>query len=255
MSVEILRELAKNGQRVFGMDAIEHTALSLGLSKNYLLRLVSNMTQNGELVSIYKGTYSLPNDFLSGGPLHSFEIALQLAQKGSISHRSALAYYQLTDQILSKIYVTVPKENGANLSSKNNYAINGTIYNLIRIDPKNYWGTCYIFIGEARVSITDLERTLIDGLTRPDLCGGLREVIFAFEQAIEKMNPSKLFDYAQKTSIVSCKRLGWIFEHLNILPEFQENLKAIPMSYSQRLDASGPRKGKINSIWNLLENL
>ena len=199
--------------------------------------------------------YSLPPELLSGGPLHTFEIAIKLAKKGSISHRSAISYYDLTDQVLSRVYVTVPREKGANLSTTKEYILKGVRYNLIRVSPQNYWGIKPIFLGEARVSITNLEKTLIDVLSKPEYCGGFREVIHAFEKGISQAVPEVLFSYARKTSLVTCKRLGWVLDQISQYPDIQGQIMALPMAYYQKLDPSGNRKGKQNQRWNLMENL
>lgn len=255
MSAELLRSLAQTGLRILGKDALVKVALSLGLKESYVPKMTSLMIKNGDLVSLNKGLYTLPVELLAGGPLHSFEIAMKLAKKGAISHRSALSYYELTDQVFSKVYVTVPKEKGANLSKITDYDIKGTCYHLVRIFPQHYWGVKTVFIGEARVWITDLERTLVDGLSRPDLCGGFREVIFAYERSVDRISPSLILEYVQRTSLVACKRLGWIFEQLGVHKEIQEQLMALPMPYYQRLDAAGKRQGKVIKHWNLLENI
>lgn len=49
---------------------------------------------------------------------------------------------------------------------------------------------------EARIRITHPERTLVDGLTAPQYCGGLPEVLHAFT-----------------VRAPNAKRLGWILEH------------------------------------------
>lgn len=255
MAAEILRTLAQNGLRVFDMNELTKAALFLGLKKEYVPKMASTMIKNGDIIALYKGLYALPTELLAGGPLHSFEIAMKLAKKGAISHRSALSYYELTDQIFSKVYVTVPKEKGANLSRLKEYEIKGTRYHLLRVAPQNYWGIKTVFLGEAKIWITDLEKTLIDGLSRPDLCGGFREVLYAYEKGISKFNPDVLVDYAMKTSLADCKRLGWIFEKLEICEDIQEILMVLPMPYCQRLDASGQRQGKVIRHWNLLENI
>lgn len=255
MSAELLRSLAQAGLRVFDKNELVKTALSLGLKETYVPKMTSLMIRNGDLVSLSKGLYALPVELLAGGSLHSFEIAMKLAKKGAISHRSALSYYELTDQVFSKVYVTVPKEKGANLSKITDYDIKGAQYHLIRILSQNYWGIKAVFVGEARIWITDLERTLIDGLSSPDLCGGFREVVFAYERSTTRLSPHLILEYAQRTSLVVCKRLGWVFEQLGVHKDLQEYLVALPMPYYQRLDAMGEREGKVIKHWNLLENV
>ncbi len=213
------------------------------------------MVKKGTMVYLGDGLYSIPLELVSGCPILDFEIAMKFAKKGAISHRSALSYYDLTDQVLISTYVTVPKVPGANLSSKKLYKAAGGRYRLIRTDPKNYWGIKSVYIEGVRVAITDFERTLIDGLVRPELCGGFREVLFAFELATLRINPTVILEYAKNTSLVVCKRLGWIFEGLELFPEAQKQLATLPMAYAQRLDPSGKRRGDINKRWNLQENI
>lgn len=255
MSIQLIRQIAQQGLRIFDKGDLTEIISALGLSKNYMKRLLRLMVEQGNLVSFGNGLYTLPTELLSGGPLYSFEIALKLAKKGAISHWSAMDYHGLTDQITSKVYVTVPKEKGANLSSKRNYSLEGVTYTLIRIDPKNFWGVKSVFLGEAKVMVTDLEKTLIDGLANPELCGGFRDVLFGYERGITKVSSTILLDYAQKTSLVACKRLGWVLEKLNEYPDIQEHLLSIKMPYSQKLDASGKRIGKLNPRWSLMENI
>ena len=64
-----------------------------------------------------------------------------------------------------------------------------------------------------------------------------------------------MLDYAQRTSLVICKRLGWICEQMEMFPDLQEQLTALPMTYYQKLDPSGSRQGKYNNRWKLMENI
>lgn len=255
MARDLIRAISQEGLRVFNTQNLKKVAISIGLKGSYVHRMTALMVRNGDIISLGNGLYTLPVELLAGGPLHSFEIAMKLAKKGAISHRSAMVYHELTDQMVSKMYVTVPREEGANLSSLKYYQIQGIEYELIRIAPEHYWGIKTVFLGEARVWITDLERTLIDGLVRPDLCGGFREVMFAFEKGTSRISPDAIFNYARRTSLAVCKRLGWVLERVNLYPELQKEIEDFPMSYYQRLDAAGARKGKVISRWNLLENI
>jgi predicted transcriptional regulator of viral defense system len=254
MSTELLKSLSRNGLRIFDMKELTKVAIELGLKKRYVPRIASQMIKKGSLISLRKGLYTLPQELLSGGPLHSFEIGLKIAKKGAISHRSAMSYYELTDQVFSTVYLTVPKDEGANLSTNNNYLINGTNIHLMRVSPQHYWGINTVFVGEARIYITEFEKSLIDGLTNPELCWGFREVIFAFERCAYQLKPTLISTYAHKTSLVVCKRLGWVFEQLGLYEDIQTQLKELPMPYMQKLDANGKKQGRVFKNWNLLDN-
>lgn len=255
MRVEFIQEIAKTGLRIFEKHDIEGIFARLGLSPNYIKRMLRVMAAKQQIISLGKGLYTLPTELMPGGPLHPYEIALKIAKAGAISHRSALSYHGLTDQVMSRIYVTVPRKEGANLSQTKEYQLNNTRYFFIRVTPKNYWGIQRVFIGEARIEITDLEKTLIDGLQSPAYCGGFRDVLFAYEGGLHKASPSQLLDYAKQTSLVVCKRLGWVCEQLGEFTDLQEQLAAFSMPYYQRLDVTGSRHGKYNKRWNLVENI
>eukprot|EP01035_Chromulina_nebulosa_P024783 gene24783-32275_t len=239
MTINIIRLIAQKNLRVFSLGELSALAHENGYSSAYLPRLVSLMKQKGDLVSLGYGLYTLPLELLAGGALHEFEIALAIAKNGAISHYSAFSHYGLTDQILNRTYVTVPKIPGSNLSSTTMYPVAHNQYVLIRVAPKCYWGVKYIFISEARICITDIEKTLIDGLNYPQYCGGFFEVVNAFDIGINQCSPDRLLEYAQKTSLVVCKRLGWVLEKINQLKDLQVILESMPMGYAQRLNPTG----------------
>ncbi len=255
MSLKLIQALAQNQLRVFTPKDACRVGQSIGMSPKSIPGMLSKMAKREYIDYLGEGLYALESDLSFAPPLHSFDIAMKIAKKGAISHRSALFHYGLTDQMFSIVYITVPKVVGANLSTKKVYKVRGAINRLMRIDPKNYWGVTRIFMTEEKVWITDLERTLIDGLTRPDLCGGFREVIYAFELAASRIKPNVIFDYAKRTSLVVCKRLGWVLDELNVFPETQEQLEVLPMTYPQKLDVAGKRRGRVSKRWNLLENI
>ena len=186
MRVEFIQEIAKAGLRVFEKSDIETIFTNLELSPNYIKRMLRQMVESQQLISLGKGLYALPAEFLSGGPPHPYEIALKIAKIGAISHRSAMAYHDLTDQSLFRIYVTVPRKAGANLSQTKDYQLHNTRYCLIRVAPEHYWGTQQVFMGESRIEVTNLEKTLIDGLQNPNYCGGFRDVLFAYERRVRE---------------------------------------------------------------------
>lgn len=254
--LNLTRLIAQANLRVFTLsDLVSIVPAEDSYQLSYLPRLIHLMKKKGDLIALGNGLYTLPVELLVGGTLHEFEIALAIAKQGAISHYSAFSYYGLTDQIINKTYVTVPKIKGSNLSSHHSYDILYHHCMLIRVDPKYYWGTKKIFISEARITITDMERTLIDGLTAPQYCGGFFEVIHAFGRGIGQYSPDRLLEYAQKTSLVVAKRLGWVLEKTNQHEKLQSILEALPMTYAQKLDPTGKRKGSLNKKWMLLENI
>lgn len=261
-----LNKLAQEGYRIFTYETIRPVATQEGYSESYLNKILYLMAQSGQLQSFGNGLYALATEFLSGGPLHSFEIAMAIAKKGAISYRSAMSFHGLSDQVTNSVYVKVPLCQGSNLSKKTHYDVGGVEVIIQRLHKEAFWGFNHYFIGEVSILITDVERTLLDGLISPHLCGGFLEVIQAIRLACSKISPRILLDYCEKFPTVVSKRLGWIldsygisFSLLNpdgtITKDIIDILEAKPALTPQKLNPAGERRGHFNKKWMVLENL
>ncbi|MDP5012820.1 MAG: hypothetical protein NWQ29_03875 [Alphaproteobacteria bacterium] len=246
---------AKHGLRVFSFSDVAELLKEESFSASYIRKLLTVMAKRGDLQRLGNGLYALPVHILSGGSLHAFEIAMKLVHRGAISHRSAMFHHGITDQILTHVYITSPRVPESNRSSKSAYLINDTHYNIRRVQADHYYGVKRIFMGEISFWITDLEKTMIDGLSDPNLCGGFREVLHAFSHARDNVNSETLLDYLKREPTVIAKRVGWILETIKMLPELQSELEKMPTQVVQKLDPSGLRRGHINKRWMLLENM
>ena len=130
-----------------------------------------------------------------------------------------------------------------------------TTYRFIQVRPERFFGTEKVWIGEARVSITDPERTLLDGLSMPQLCGDFAEVLHAFEVRGERLDIERIVNYALKLDMATAKRLGWVLERQGCDPFNLDRLAALPVKGYRKLDPTGPRAGPCNSRWMIQENL
>jgi predicted transcriptional regulator of viral defense system len=124
--------------------------------------------------------------------------------------------------------------------------VGDTLYRFIQVKPERYFGTEKVWIGEVRVTITDPERTLLDGLSMPQYCGDFAEVLHAFEVRGEELDLNRIIDYALKLDAVTAKRLGWVLEQLGVEPVRLEMLVKLPIRGYRKLDPTGPRRGPCN---------
>ena len=112
-----------------------------------------------------------------------------------------------------------------------------------------------VWIGEARVTITDPERSLLDGLTMPQYCGDFAEVLHAFERHRADLDLPRIIDYALRLDAATAKRLGWVLERQGVEPSRLEPLIVFPIKGYRKLDPTGPRKGPCDARWMIQENL
>ncbi|MCL6508695.1 MAG: type IV toxin-antitoxin system AbiEi family antitoxin domain-containing protein [Bryobacteraceae bacterium] len=260
--IELVRSLASEANRVFTMARARELAPAVGLSAGYLRQALHYLAKSGWVVRLRKGLYALSSTVPGVTPAHEFEIAMALVEPAAISHWSALHYHGLTEQTPRKVFVlttteaSVPRMRGAKARlDRQGFLVGDTIYRFVQVKPERFFGTERVWIGEARVTITDPERTLLDGLTMPQHCGDFAEVLHAFQVRGTHLNLERIIEYALKLGAATAKRLGWVLEHQGIDSSELEQLAAVPIKGYRKLDPTGPRKGPCNRRWMIQENL
>lgn len=262
VGIELVRLLAAEGDRVFSTDRARELAPRVGLKDAYLWEALYHLRRNGWIVSLRRGLYALSSTVPGVTPAHEFEIAMALVDPAAISHWSALHHHGLTEQAPRKVFVltttdaSVPRARGARTRrAGDGFAAGGTTYQFVQVKPERYFGMEKVWVGEARVTITDPERTLLDGLTMPQYCGDFAEVLHAFAVRGADLNLPRTIDYSLKLDAATAKRLGWVLEHLGVDPSKLERLAALAIKGYRKLDPTGPRKGPYRSRWMIQENL
>ncbi len=255
MSLSFLRELTRAGQRIFTLEEARAVGEKLGLKASYVSRLLYLLVQSRALRLLTRGSYALANDLLSGSPLTPYEIAMHLVPQGAIAYWSAMLEHNLSDQNLTTVFILKPYRTGVRFPRISHVRIESQIYTLVPAKEKDFWGIEARFLNEIPFRVTDLERTLLDGLRKPEYCGGFREVLFAFEQALSRIQDEKLQTYAAQCPRATQKRLGWVLEKLAVFPHLQTYLEVHPSTTYDKLDPQGERRGAYHIRWKLIENL
>jgi predicted transcriptional regulator of viral defense system len=258
--LELVRKLANEGERIFSVARARQLAPLVGLSESYIRQSLHHLTRSGWLVRLRKGLYAISSTVPGVSPAHEFEIAMALVSPAAISHWSALHYHGLTDQAPRKVFVltttetSVPRVRG-DKKPLDGYPVGQIRYQFVQVKPERLFGTEKVWMGEARVTITDAERTLLDGLSMPHYCGDFAEVLHAFEIHGVDLNLRRIVDYALKLDAATTKRLGWVLENRGVSFERLERLARVPIKGYRKLDPSGPQKGSYNRRWMIQQNL
>lgn len=116
----------------------------------------------------------------------------------------------------------------------------------------DHWAT-----NQEKVTTTDLERTVIDGLNHPEYCGGITEVAKGLWIRREDINPALLVDYALRIGKgVVIRRLGYLLELYKIgSAELLETLRQHLSESYARLDPLLATEGKFLRRWRLQLNV
>lgn len=263
IGIEIVRKLYEEGKRIFTIADVRKTAPYCGMADNYVIEALHHLSNTGWLTRLKRGLYVISTSFPGMTPVHEFEIAMALVQPSAISHWSALHFHGMTEQIPRKVYITttqtVPISRAVRIRNKSQRSfsreINGILYEFIKIKPERFFGFKDFWVGEVKITITDPERTLIDGLISPKYFGGWAEIYSAFESYAPSLDFDKIIDYSLRLDAVIAKRLGWIMEKVGVEELILRRLEAVAIKGYRVLDSSGPRKGTCNKRWMIQENL
>ena len=262
VGIELVRLLTYEGDRIFTTDRARQLAPRVGLKDAYLVEALYHLRRNNWIVSLRRGLYALSSMVPGVAIVHEFEVAAALVSPAMISHWSALHYHGLTEQIPRDVFVLtttdawIPRpKQGRTARSGSGFLAGNTLYRFIQVKPDRFFGGGQRWIGEVRVSITDLERTLLDGLSMPRYCGGFSEVLHAVQVGMDRLNIELISDYAVRLGVTTAKRLGWVLESQGVPRSELAVLAELPVKGYCKLDPMGPRKGSCNSRWMVQENL
>lgn len=255
--MELLSLLSEAGKKIFNTADAKAFAASVGISEKYVSKVLHLLKQGGWIIPLKNGLFALSKGF-STEPLHEFEIAMSLTKPVAISHWSALHHHGLSDQIPRKVFLlttqdaTIPRQRGGTFGI---YTVEGISFVFSRIKKELFFGITQTWVNRSSILMTDPERTLLDGLDKPQLCGGFNEVLNAFQVIKPQINLEKIISYALQWDTAIIKRLGWVLSHIGFKMSQLNKLQKVKVKGYRRLDCSLSSKGHCNSTWMIQENI
>ena len=261
--IEMIRKLSEEGKQIFTVSDAKKIAPFCEISEQYVNEALYYLAKDGWIKRLKRGLYLISSSFPGIVPAHEFEIAMFLVEPAAISYWSAIHFHGMTEQIPNKVYITTSGNISAErkINSQNNNLkgfsrkINNIIYVFIKVKPERFFGVKEYWVGEKKVTITNPERTLIDGLVSPRYFGGWAEIYNAFELHASRVNINKLISYAMRLDASVVKRLGWILEKNGVEEKKLQKLIAFPIKGYRILDSSGFQTGPYNKKWMIRENI
>jgi len=168
-----------------------------------------------------------------------------------LSHATAMEIHGGITQPQLVVYVTTLKPRRSITALGIEFRF---IYNQKRFffGISDYWVT-----KQEKIKVSDLERTIIDGLKQPEYCGGLTEVAKGFWMRHQDVKVNRLISYAIKIGVGAViRRLGFLLELYKIgTSEDWEILSSHLTETYVRLDPLLPSEGKFLRKWRLQFNV
>jgi len=249
----LITELYERNRPTFTLTDIESIT---GLSKTAARSLISKARRRGLVTRLKPGLYSLVPFELGRATEHvgdPYLLAEEITGKDShyISHGSAFELHRMVTQPMYVTYVSSVRHIRPQ-------RIGGYDYRFIHIDKSEIFGLTKTWISkEKAVMVSDLERTIIDGLRQPAYVGGITEVAKGLWMKRDDISTETLAQYAKRLSVGAViRRLGYLLElyelaESRVLDSLRRSLSA---TY-QRLDPVLPAGGPFLARWRLQLNV
>ena len=223
----------------------------------YLTRLLAEMVRQGMLLKVVRDRYLIipfnadPESYVPDKHL----VAKYIMQNKEyyIGYASAMEIHGITHQSADKEYVVTKRQIQPSIRTHR-----GITYQFIHHDATRFFGFSSLWINRSeQAMVSDLERTIVDVATRPQLCGGIVELGKAIFQTTERIEHDKLFYYLSRNNILAAKKrylflteildLEWTDDHKRMMKELGTSISL--------LDPAGPRQGPKKSNFGLKINV
>ena len=225
-------------------------------SESALKQLLSDMVKRGLLMRIKKGIYHIiPYEQEADSFMPDWHLIAEHLTKGTehyIGYYSALQIHNLITQPSLKEQIVVAKQ-----LRPSSLKIKHVSFQFIYHNEKHFFGHKKIWIDNfSKVMCSDLEKTIIDCLFKPDYAGGIVEIARAIYMSKDTIKFDKLLEYAKRfQSQAVIKRLGFILELLEIESPVIQELNEMKTASYVLLDTELPKTGKMISRWSIQQNL
>jgi predicted transcriptional regulator of viral defense system len=252
-SADLLVRLSSAGKRIF---SIEDAQAVTGRSYELTADVVRKLARKRWLVRLVPGKYLIiPLEAgLEGIPMADrYVIAREVlgATPYYVSHYSAMELHEMTTQPVNTVFVAAP-------TRRTSRTIAGVEYRFVYASARSFWGWEDTWATpQEQVRVSDLEKTLLDGAVRPDLCGGIGELGRGLWLRRDDLDEKRLVEYALRLGHkAASRRMGFLLQTYSLGgPETLRTLRDFGKGGYDPLDPTLPDEGPHDSGWRLRVNL
>lgn len=253
VSARLITALYDNNKPIF---TIKDAREILGKSYYMSVDILSRLTRRKVIARLKAGKYIIiPQELGSQTEyIGNYYVAgreIINSKQYYIAFYSAMHHWGMLTQPLLKVFIcssvrqVVPKDMKDKIT-------------IVYIKKHFGWGIQQEWVTKTeKVKMSDLERTIIDGLAHPEYCGGITEVAKGMWLVKDKIDYDKLVDYAEKYGKkVVAKRLGYLIETIGMdKPSILAKLLKQKNLRYDVFDPTIPCKTIDKNRWHLLDNI
>lgn len=237
-----------------GRDVVEASdVIGILESEQTGRKVIRNLVRKGWLTRLTGGRYMLlppERGAESIGENNPLAIAAAVVKESYVGWWSAAAFHNFTTQKPTTVFVAVRKQAPMR-------TIEGAEIRFVKVEPRKFFGSKNYIVYGRNTLISDLEKTVIDCIDRPDLAGGPAELTRIVHAAMTDIDPDKLVEAAMQMKSTSLlQRLGFLTDLVRrpLPEEARQRLRsAISKSARSTFGARARANGDIGYVaeWGL----
>jgi predicted transcriptional regulator of viral defense system len=223
----------------------------LGISRMHAYNLLKNMRRKGALDRVKSNLFvRIPSHIVHDKGKYVEDpilVGKHLTKPYFFSYYSALYLHGLSQQPASHFYLST-----TNHIQEVDY--HGLVFRPVILTKKRFFGFKEIKYREENVFVSDLERTIVDVMNRPEYAGGYEEIIRSI-QDVEKVDWKRMLKYLDRMrEKILFNRTGFVFD---MLGEFVDTPDWFLKELEKRLSGNiyyfeKNRKGSYVKKWKII---
>lgn len=211
----------------------------------------------GRIAMVRRGLYVVipPGTDPESYPLDPFLIATKLTEDAVLSHHTALEFHGRAYSVHE--YFTYSASSPLSRFMFRSHVFHGVKFpRVLRLKGKETFDVLNADRAGMEVRVTNLERTLVDTLNRPDVSGSWEEIWRSLE-LVEFFDLDRVVEYALLLqNATTAAKVGFFLEqHREALMVEEQHLKPLRKSRPRQphyLDRGKREPGRMVSEWNLI---
>jgi predicted transcriptional regulator of viral defense system len=211
----VVSDLTEAGLDFFTADDL---TLRLGLSESQARKTLERMVDANQARRLQRGLYALvhPADWnrpTAGYAANWYLTAARLVAPHPyfIAYYSAMEIHSMLQHPLLTVFV-------ATTVQKKQVVLSPMRVRFVTLRPSRFFGFEEKEVEPGRdVLVATLERTFVDGASRPALCGGLEQVLAGYRRRLDDLDPARLLDVLNRLAEPTItKRVGFLLGYAGL---------------------------------------
>jgi predicted transcriptional regulator of viral defense system len=236
--------------------------------------ILARLCQSGELNSLeqFPTLYIVTAPYARSQAVDEEEILMELHPYAALSHASALAFHQMTEQLPKEIHASIPSDGASSLlpigTRESDWAGAALVRSHIpdaildrpvhwhRLVSQRIFGTAEYDNRGYPVRVTTPERTLLDGLVHPEWCGGFSNVLKSWAAYRDLADVETIVQYVDQYGMAILRqRAGFLLEQLHLShPALERWTTLARRGGSSKLNGGAPFASSYSGRWQLSIN-